>query len=255
MTNTHEVEGALANPDVNDEAIATTIKQVKEVWRRGAKDRLKLGELFSQLRHQVEAYRRDDKTGLTYNQAVAKTGVPRGTAERYREMYETVSSSGIHADVFLALAERGCNLAADRTITVAGILAAIPSLNSLDITDETAVKAMVKDIDKNYPVVLSEKQPTTDVGHLEALLANLEAMPTNPATTKMIADTKSEIIKAQQSSLLTLATALAPFIGKDKKWAEGYVDRVGDNSTLLKQRYVEAVKFAQSAAFLLADNN
>jgi hypothetical protein len=255
MTNTQDVQGPVANPDViGNEVITTTINQVKDVWRRGAKDRLKLGELFSQLRSQVEAYRKDAKTGLTYNQAVAKTGVPRGTAERYREMYETVKSSGIQADVFLALADKGCNLAANRTTMTAGILADLPSLKTLDITDDAAVKKLAEDINRDYPVISSGKEPTTAVEDLEALLRNLETMPTNPATTKMIADTKSEIIKAQQASLLTLAIALAPFMGKDKTWAEGYVERVGDNSTRLRQRYAEAVKFAKSATFLLTDN-
>ena len=255
MTKTHDVQEPVANPDViGNEAITTTINQVKDVWRRGAKDRLKLGELFSQLRNQVEAYRKDEDTGLTYNQAVARTPVPRGTAERYREMYETVKSSGIQADLFLALAERGCNLAANRATTTAGILAAVPSLNSLDITDGAAVKKMAKDINRDYPVITSGKEPTA-VEDLEVLLGNLQAMPKSSATAKMIADTQSEIIAAQQSSLLTLAIVLAPFIGKDKTWAENYVERVGDNSTLLRQRYLEAVKFAKSATFLLTDNN
>src|SRR5690348_7815879 len=101
MTKTHDVQGPVADPSViGNEAITATIGQLKDAWNRGAKDRYKLGELFSQLRSQVEAYRKNKKTGLTYNQAVSKTGVPRGTAERYREMYETVESSGIKADIF-----------------------------------------------------------------------------------------------------------------------------------------------------------
>ena len=170
-------------------------------------------------------------------------------------MYEIVKSSGIEADVFLALAEHSCNLAADRATTAAGILAALPALNALDITDEAAVKKMAKEINQAYPVIAEGKQPATAVEELEALLGNLEGMPKNPATTKMIAETRSEIIKTQQSSLLTLALALAPFIGKDKKWAEEYVERVGDNSTLLRQRYAEAAKFAKSATFFLDDNS
>lgn len=67
--------------------------------------------------------------------------------------------------------------------------------------------------------------------------------------------TRSEIIKAQQSSLLNLATALAPFIGKDRQWAEQFVESVAKNGTLLKQRYAEAVKFAKSASFLSDNNN
>lgn len=255
MTNTHDVQGPVANPSViGNEAITTTISQVKDAWNRGAKDRLKLGELFSQLRSQVEAYRKNKKTGLTYNQAVGKTGVPRGTAERYREMYETVKSSGIQADVFLALAEHRCNLAAERSVTAAGILSDLPGLNSLDITDEDAVKKMAEKINQDYSLKLSEKEPQSPIEDLEALLANLEGMPDTPATTKMIAETRAEIIKVQQSSLLTLATALAPFIGKGEDWAGQYVESVAKNSTLLKQRYVEAVKFAKSAAFL-SDNN
>src|SRR5512133_2524744 len=114
MAHKNAVQEPIAKSDlIGNEAITTTIKQVREVWGRGAEDRLKLGELFSQLRSQVEAYKKDSQ-GLTYNQALAKTGVPRGTAERYRLMYETVKSSGVLAEVFLALAEHGCNLAADR---------------------------------------------------------------------------------------------------------------------------------------------
>src|SRR5579863_2399137 len=238
MTKMNDLQEPVANPIViGNEAITTTINQVKDVWRRGAKDRLKLGELFSQLRNQVEAYRKDKKTGLTYNQAVAKTGVPRGTAERYRQMCEAVKSSGIQADVFLALAEHGCNLAADRAVTAAGILSDLPNVNSLDITHEEKVKEMAEEINKKYPVNDGEKKPATQIEDLEALLVNLEGMAKTPATTKMIDDTRSAIIKAQESSLLTLAIVLAPFIGKDEQWAKTYVGKVAHNSTILKQRY------------------
>jgi len=251
MTKTHDVQGPIVDSSViGDEAITTTISQVKDAWSRGAKDRLKLGELFSQLRSQVEAYRTNEKTGLTYNQAVSKTGVPRGTAERYREMYETVESSGIKADIFLALAEHRCNLAAERSVTASGILRDLRGLNSLDITDEDAVKKMAAKINQEYPLNPSDKRPASPVEELETLLGNLEGMPKTLATEKMIAETRSEIGKVQQSSLLILATALAPFIGKERQWAEQYVDNVAKNSALLKQRYAEAVKFAKSAAFL-----
>ena len=251
MSNKQTLQGPVANPNViGDEAITTTIGQLKDVWNRGAKDRLKLGELFSQLRREVEAYRKNERTGLTYNQAVAKTGVPRGTAERYREMYDVFKGSGIKADSFLALADHRCNLAAERTVTASGILSDLPGLNSLYITDEDAVKKMAEKINRDYPLKPSGDQPTSPIEELEALLGNLEGMPKTPATEKMIAETRSEIIKVQQSSLLILATALAPFIGKDKQWAEQYVDDVAKNSSLLKQRYAEAVTFAKSAAFL-----
>lgn len=250
MTNKNVVQERAAESDlIGNEAITLTITQVREAWGRGAEDRLKLGELFSQLRKQVQAYRKNSQ-GLTYNQAVAKTGVPRGTAERYRLMHETFTSYGIRADVFLALAEYGCNLAADRATTPAGIVSNLPVLGSLDITDENAVEKLAKQINKDYPVKTEEKEPVTPIDELDSLLANLEKMPKNAATAKMIAETQSAITETQKVSLLTLAIALAPFIGKDKQWAEEYVDEVAHNSTLLKQRYREAVKFAKSATFL-----
>ena len=69
----------------------------------------------------------------------------------------------------------------------------------------------------------------------------------------MVAETRTAIKELMKTTLLTLASTLAPFLGKNEQWAESYVKTVEENATLLKQRYGEAVKFAQSAKFLLAE--
>jgi len=146
------------------------IEQGKALWHNGASDRLKLGEIFSNLRANQDAYKKG-KDGLSYSQAVAKTGTPWSTAERYREMYEVARDNGIPADVFLALADNGCNLAKDRETTVAGILSDIPDLPKLDVTNEKAVDAVAQRIRQDYPLSAKgekEKESTTPVEMLTA---------------------------------------------------------------------------------------
>jgi len=78
---------------------------------QGQDARLKLGEGYHLLKGECEPYEKSPDTGLTYNKSVAKTGLPRPTAERYRLMFETKQEYGVPGDTFLMLSAEGLNLA------------------------------------------------------------------------------------------------------------------------------------------------
>jgi hypothetical protein len=171
-------------------------------------------------------------------------------------MYEVVSE-GVPAPVFLALREDySCDLAAERSTTVAGILMNIPKLKDLDVTDVKAVEAVAQAIKENYPLKKDEEEPAiaeTPIEQLQAEIRNLEKMPESDFITEMIGRAKQRITEQRKAALLKLATALAPFLGKDDTWAEEYVSRVSVTPNLLEQYYNEAVKFATSAAAVFTD--
>jgi hypothetical protein len=232
------------------EQINSTINAIRGLWGKGKEARLELGKLFSQLRAQTLPYERGSTDGKSYTQAVAETGVPRGTAEGYRNMYEVLQAAKIPADTYLILADHGCDLAAERVATLAGIVHDVPELLTIDVTDEEAVKRMAKKIKDGYPVERKQKSAPTPLETLAEVLASIEEMPESAQTDKMREDTQKAIVKMKVETLLSLATAVAPFVGRDAAWAETWVNEVEDNSALLDQRYNDAVTFAKSASFL-----
>src|ERR1700694_3463772 len=132
----------VAEDIIGDATITNIVHDTRLLWQSGLDNRLKLGENFSQLYHAVERYKKSTKTGLTYAGAVAKTTVPRGTAERFREMWDTKEEYSIPADTFLMLCEEGTNLAAIKAKLGAAFKGAIstllPKIQSLDTTDAKA---------------------------------------------------------------------------------------------------------------------
>jgi hypothetical protein len=234
----------------NEQEIGNKISDIRFNRQKGANAAFEQGKRFSELRKLTKPYETDKASGLSYVKSVSQTGYAWTTAERYRVLYETVTNAGISADIHLVLADYGCDLAAKRTTTAAGIVRDLPELLTLDVTDEKAVEKMVKQVNDKHPVEKPKSMPPTSLETLTALLNNLKRQPASTHTTTMIEKTSSAIIKTKKETLLSLATAIAPFIGKDEKWAESYVKKVENNSALLDQRYNEAVKFAKSATFL-----
>src|SRR5450755_3099241 len=100
---------------IGNAEITKSVISIRTKWAAGNKDRFVLGQLFSELRAAVDKYTRttEDKQKVSYNEAVRQTGVPRGTAELYRGMFEICHTNKIEADVFIILSEAGFNLARD----------------------------------------------------------------------------------------------------------------------------------------------
>lgn len=242
--------GVNPNKSTDEQKIKNKIEDIRLNRSKGAAAAFEQGKRFVELRTLTKPHEKGEKTGLSYSKSVAKTGYSWPTAERYRNLYETVTNAGISPDIYLVLADYGCDLAAKRATTAAGIVHDLPELLTLNVTDEEAVKKMVKQISDKYPIERPKAKSPTPLEALTTLLTNLKEQPASAHTTKMIQETSSAIIKTKKETLLSLATALAPFIGKDEKWAESYVKKVENNSALLDQRYDEAVKFAKSATFL-----
>ena len=80
---------------------------------------------------------------------MAQTGVPRPTAEHFRQMYETQQEFSVPGDTFLVLCGEGVNLAdlkAKGTKFEALVKTWLPKIRTLDITDGTAVARLVAEI-------------------------------------------------------------------------------------------------------------
>jgi hypothetical protein len=99
-----------ASPEqIGHDAIDRLVAEISKLWKTGLDSRLKLGEYFSKLRDQTAKYERN-RDGYSYAASVAKTPVPRGTAENYRHMWDAKQACGISGDLFLVLCEEGVNL-------------------------------------------------------------------------------------------------------------------------------------------------
>src|SRR4051812_44445429 len=92
----------------------TLIGEIKSLWSTTQTHYMKLGEQLSQLRAETGAYQNNEQTGISYTEAVRRTGVPRSTAEFYRGLYETCADHSIPTAMFLALQDHGVNLARKR---------------------------------------------------------------------------------------------------------------------------------------------
>jgi hypothetical protein len=128
-------------------AIDTLISAIKNLWGAAQSNYMKLGEHFSQLRSETEAYKKNEKTGISYAKAVQQTGVPRSTAEFYRSLYETCADNGIPTAVFLALQDSGVNLANKRFESARQM----KELQTLKVTDSDAVEELAERIKKDCP--------------------------------------------------------------------------------------------------------
>lgn len=221
-----------------NETIDPVIANIQQLWQKGETDRLALGQHFSQLKSATEPYKEDKETGLTYTSAVKRTGVPRSTAEYYRVMWETVNANGIPAQVFLLLREAGFNLAADlrEGATVQGILHDYPELSTGEISD---YDELADTLDKEYGKKDDKQEKLAD---LQKFVETSEGKV--PAS--ILTSTKEKIHTLRVRALTNLCVAIAPLVDQDEKWARKYAKNCADSQTLTKQRYEEAVRFAQS---------
>jgi hypothetical protein len=244
---------------IGDETITTLVNDARSLWQSGQDNRLKLGEKFSQLYHAVERYKKSTKTGLTYNGTVEKTTVPRSTAERLREMWETKEEYSIPADTFLLLCEEGANLAAIKAKLGAAFKGAIstflPKIQCVDPTDAKAVTALATDLGRLVPKPAGE----ADLAELETQLSDLtDQLPR--ASGEEAADlaeemhqTREQIGVLQVDRMKALVTALAPFLDWPDERVKQYMRAFADQPLSQRARlYREAAKFAKSAATGLA---
>lgn len=244
--------------------ITKLVTTARTQWASGTKARLELGETFSKLRAAVDKYSRTNKDGdnLSYNEAVRLTGVPRGTAERYRQMFNVCDVNEIPADAFVIIAEAGFNLATDvhEDSTVAAILATHPQVASVEellaLSDEET-KKLVAALHKDFG---KDEQQTESLSSLQAEIAKMQQ---SKSESKDVAFKKylDEQINKQTTTvrnkmlwaIRNIAIALAPFLDKDADWVETYTSQFkqdGKVTVLVEQVYKEATKFAQSASFL-----
>src|SRR5437660_5789108 len=246
---------------IGNAEITSLVMTARQKWASGIKDRLEIGKIFSNLRAAVTKYEHStkDKKKLSYNEAVRLTGIPRGTAERYREMYEVCNDNDISADVFVILAEAGFNLRNDlsKDSMPMAIFSDDPNLKSVEHLlglSADDMETLILRLRKEY----GKKEPTrTTVETLQAAIAARKgkAAETKDSDTKEALEAKIEedtstLHSLMLSQLRKLATVLAPFIGRNEEWVNTYIEGTKANGTFIEQRYREAVVFAQKANFL-----
>jgi len=252
------VINSAAEEIIGNQTITNLVNDARSLWQSGQDNRLKLGENFSRLYREVERYRKSAKSGLTYAGAVAKTTVPRGTAERFREMWETREEFSIPADTFLVLCEEGANLAAIKAKLGAAFKGAIstllPKIQSLDTTDAKAVTALANDLGKLVP-----KPVETELAALESQLSDLtNQLPKSggeeaATIAEEMHQTREQIGLLYVERMKALVTALAPFLDWPAERAKEYIKAFADQSLSQRARlYKEAAKFAKTAATGLA---
>jgi hypothetical protein len=232
--NSSEVQVSYSGNGTIDPLIAN----IQQLWRKGEADRLALGQYFAQLKKATQRYKEDEETGLTYTSAVKRTGVPRSTAEYYRVMWETVSGNGIPAQVFLLLREAGFNLATDlrEEATVQGILQDHPELLSGEIPD---YDSLAKTLKREYAKKEDDQETIADLQ--EFMDTSQGAIPRS-----VLNKAKEKIHALRMRALTNLCLAVAPFLNKDREWAQDRTKKYADNHEMTRQRYDEAVRFAQS---------
>lgn len=238
MKSTTEVKVSYAG----NEKIDPIIVNIEQLWHKGEADRLTLGEYFSQLKKATEPYKEDKETGLTYTSAVKRTGVPRSTAEYYRVMWKTVNENGIPAQVFLLLCEAGFNLATDlkEGVTVQGIIHDHHELLTGDISDYDQLAVT---LEENY----GREQKDKNVAALQKFAESIRtSMPDSEEKQDVLEGLEKQIHSKRISELKALCLAIRPLLGKTKAWAEDYAKKYADSKALTRQRYEEAVRFAQS---------
>lgn len=243
--------------------ISRHISTARTQWASGSQARFELGEIFSKLRASIEKYNKDEDKGISYNEAVRLTGVPRGTAEHYRHMYEICDTNDIPNDAFTILAEAGFTLATDvhKELTVEGLLVDNPELKSVEhllSLSEDETEKLIKQLRKDYgkPEAQDEtiESIRTEIAELKQTQASLPES-VRKAAEKVIVERTSTLRNKMLWVLRNIAQSFAPLLGKDDKWVETYLERFkqgGKVTSIVEQAYSEAVKFAQSATFLTA---
>lgn len=245
---------------IGNQAITDIVNNARSLWASGQDNRLKLGEKFSQLYHAVERYKKSAKTRLTYAGAVTKTGVPRGTAERYREMWEVKNEYSIPADAFLVLCEEGSNLATVKAKLGEAFKGAIspllPRIQSLDTTNAKAVKDLAEDISKLIPEPMGEEDLAELQGNLSDLVGKLPKAKSREESVDLAAainQTTEQIGALYLARMRALVNALAPFLDWSPEEVRNYLKAFEEQPLSQRtQLYEEATKFAKTTATGLA---
>lgn len=139
----------------------TLIGEIRSLWSTTQTSYMKMGEHFSHLRAETERYQASDRTGISYAEAVRRTGVPRSTAEFYRRLYETCADFNISTAIFLALQDSGVNLAGERyqdheTRELRKVN--VQELRKLDVSDHASVKALADKLKADNPIEKTPKE-------------------------------------------------------------------------------------------------
>jgi hypothetical protein len=236
-----------------EQAIETLISLIRSRRIQGQDDRLKDGELFHLLRKTCDPYKKAE-TGLTYTQSVAKTGVPRPTAEHLRQMYETQQAYTVPGDTFLMLCGEGVNLADIKekgTRFEALVKTWLPRIRDLDITDETAFARSVAEIkaaiEKEDPKEESLADLEEDFKKLREDLRKAKNENEIESLAKDIEVAREKIGKFYVRRMKALLDGLAPFFGWDTSQVKERIKKFeAEQPTLRVKRYNEALNYINS---------
>jgi Ribonuclease G/E len=153
-------------------AVQTLIKDIRTRWSEHERSSWKLGESLSKLRKATELYRKNDKTGMTYNAAVKQTGISHATAELHRKTYELCKSNRVSMKTFHCLLSRGINLGSKRFSPAASH----EDVRRLKVDDEEAVESLVEILREQYPAAppRAKEVRVPTKAELERMKATLE---------------------------------------------------------------------------------
>jgi len=246
--------------------ITKLVASARSKWAAGSKDRFALGEIFSNLRAEVDKYTRtsEDKNKVSYAEAVRLTGTPLGTAELYRQMYDVCDHNKVEPDVFIILSEAGFNLARDlnEDALPAGIFADNPDLKSVEYLlglSKEDTKTLIDRLKKDYG---KEEAEAISVGSLQAEIDGFKkatAETKDETYKKFCAKEIDRTNKTMHGKMIAAMSALAKVVGlllgKEEGWADNYIKQTEVSGVLTEQRYKEAVKFAESFTIPTANGN
>lgn len=241
----------IGNAEITDKVIS-----IRSLRHNTVKDRLELGKQFSELRAAIDKYTRttEDENKVSYAEAVRLTGVPRGTAELYRQMYEVCKNTQIEPDVFVLLADAGFNLARDLNTDIlpSAIVHDNPKLKDEEYLlglSQNETDALIARLRKDYG---KEQAPTVSIEDLKVKVARLKQShsETKDADYKeylhsQISETTTTLHNKMVWAMQKFATAFAILLNKDEDWADRYIEETKTNGGLIEQRFQEAVAFAQ----------
>jgi len=193
------------------------IVEIKSLWSTTQTQYMKLGEHFSQLRAETETYQRNETTGISYTEAVRRTGLARSTAEFYRGLYETCADHNIPTAMFLALQDHGVNLAKERFASVREW----KELRTVNVADHEAVSTLAENIKEACPVVKGEQVSLmTQISRLQADVKGFSSevlkLPSeDKATPRQKADIafyRAELRKSQKKLLDTQLSVIEQLV-------------------------------------------
>jgi len=259
------IEDANSRTITGPETIENLVKAGRSLRMQGQDNRLKRGEVFHLLRHECEPYEKSPKSGLTYNQSLARMGEPRGTSEHLRKMFEVKVEYAVPADTFLLLSADGMNLA-DLKVEYGEAFKAfidpwLPKIQALYITDEKAVASLIEDIEAAKPKGMTPKTLAQLDAELSELKASLDAAMEKKNSNEVL-DISSHITAKEEEKgkicvtrMESLLDVVAPFFG----WSQDQVKKrmkafEAEPAPLRIQRYKEALNFIKKMETAFAIN-